>query len=194
MERRRELKEELKVFEKELGYIKDEKIREFTVRALEILPSYFWTVPASSSGKYHPSYALGSGGLCRHTKAAVKVAIEMFNLDMFNKYDSRQKDMIISALFLHDGAKSNIPQQKYTAHDHPIIICDYILKHKEVCDILDEYTLNTILDGIKSHMGQWVSCNYSSVVLPEPKTGIQKFIHLCDYIASRKCIEINFEV
>lgn len=43
-------------------------------------------------------------------------------------------------------------------------------------------------------MGQWTS-DYKTgkEVLEKPKTGIQNFIHMCDYLASRKSIEINFE-
>lgn len=186
------MKEELNIFTYELNQIKDPKIREFTTKALEIAPDYFWEIPASSTGKHHPSYALGMGGLCRHVKAAVKIAIELFNLSMF-KYTDAQKDIIISALILHDCAKSGIPKTKFTIHDHPIVICDYILQHKEIYEILDEKTLNTLLDCIRSHMGTWTISKFSKVVLPEPKTGMQNFVHMCDYLASRKCLEMNFD-
>ena len=56
-------------FEKEIGWIHSEKIAKFATYCVNNLPAYFFTVPASSSGKYHPSYALGDGGLVRHTKA-----------------------------------------------------------------------------------------------------------------------------
>jgi 23S rRNA maturation-related 3'-5' exoribonuclease YhaM len=187
------IKQELEVFTYELNHIKDQKIRKFTEKALEILPSYFWSIPASSTGKHHPQYALGQGGLSRHVKSAVRIALELFNLSMF-KYSDTQKDIIISALLLHDGAKSGIPQTKYSVHDHPLIVCDYILQHKEICNILDEKTLNVLLDCIRSHMGQWTTTKFSKVVLPEPKSGMQNFVHMADYLASRKCIEMNFEV
>lgn len=186
------MKEEIKIFTYELNHIKDEKIREFTERALEIAPEYFWKIPASSTGKFHPQYALGEGGLCRHVKSAVRIAIQLLQLKMFC-YSDIQKDIIISALLLHDCAKSNIPQQKYTAHEHPLVICDYILQHKDICNILDEKTLNTLLDCIRSHMGSWTTNKFSKIILPEPKTSMQKFVHMADYLASRKCIEMNFD-
>ena len=44
--------------------IKTEKIREFVLNFLENeVPEYFKTIPASSSGKYHPASSLGEGGL-----------------------------------------------------------------------------------------------------------------------------------
>ncbi len=50
------------------------------------------------------------------------------------------------------------------------------------------------MDGIATHMGQWnTDFKTKKEVLDKPKTGIQKFIHMCDYLASRKCLEFNFE-
>lgn len=48
------------------------------------VPMDFFTQPASSSGKYHPSYALGVGGLVRHTKAAMIMAKMLFPLIIFH--------------------------------------------------------------------------------------------------------------
>lgn len=50
-------------FERELNYIKNEKLRNFTGYVLDKLPDYFREIGASSSGKYHPSYTLGAGGV-----------------------------------------------------------------------------------------------------------------------------------
>jgi len=70
--------EKVEHFKNELEYIKDPKIREFTEKAIEDMPDYFFEATSSSSGKYHPSYALGNGGLLRHTRAAVRIAVELF--------------------------------------------------------------------------------------------------------------------
>jgi hypothetical protein len=179
------------VFKKELGYIKDDKIREFTEKVLEIVPDYFWEIPSSSTGKFHPNYALNSGGLCRHVKACVIIANDLLELPMF-KNIYQHKDEILSALFLHDCAKSNIPKQKFTAHEHPLIITNFIRQHKNVCDILAEDILDNILSAIESHMGFWSTNKYSKIVLPTPQTGMQHFTHMVDYLASRKFLELNF--
>ena len=57
-------------FEKELNYIKNDRIKRSLITMINILPDYFYEVPASSTGKYHPSFALNKGGLLRHTKVA----------------------------------------------------------------------------------------------------------------------------
>ena len=47
-------------------------------------------------------------------------------------------------------------------------------------------------ESISSHMGQWNTDRKSSVVLPLPTTKYQKFVHLCDYLSSRKFMNVKF--
>ena len=102
-------------FSKELEYIKSEKIKNACQKMIELLPDYFFEVPASSTGKYHPEYALGEGGLLRHTKAAVRIAYELLNDPCIgDKYTQDEKDLMIMALILHDGLKSGLNHEKYT--------------------------------------------------------------------------------
>ena len=112
-------------FEKEIGWIHSEKIAKFTTYCVNNLPDYFFTVPASSSGKYHPSYALGDGGLVRHTKAAVSIAHELFNLEMF-PFTNDEQDLIIVSLILHDGLKQGDGNGKRTVFDHPIFAANFV--------------------------------------------------------------------
>jgi hypothetical protein len=184
----------LEIFKTELEYVKNPKIREFTEKAINNLPEYFFTVPASSTGKYHPSYALGDGGLVRHTKAAVRIAIELFRMDCF-KYSEDEKDMMISSLILHDGCKSGLEKSKYTVTEHPLIVAKFVKENKEINSCIDNDTLETIAQCIESHMGQW-TFDYKTKknVLPRPKTKMQNFVHWCDYLASRKCLEFNFDI
>lgn len=50
-------------FENEIAWIHSQDIQQFAKYCVDNLPDYFFTVPASSSGKYHPSYALGEAVL-----------------------------------------------------------------------------------------------------------------------------------
>ena len=69
----------INIFIKEIGYIKKERYRDNIKKLISYLPDYFFEIPASSTGKYHPHYALGEGGLVRHTKVAVRIAYELLN-------------------------------------------------------------------------------------------------------------------
>jgi hypothetical protein len=44
-------------------------------------------------------------------------------------------------------------------------------------------------------MGQWNKDYKTGMeIMPKPKDEYQKFVHLVDYLASRKCLEMNFDV
>ena len=186
--------DKLKVFEKELDYIINPKVKEFTEKAIQSLPDYFFSVPASSTGKYHPTYALGEGGLVRHVRAVIRIAVQLYNLEMFNHFTEYEKDLMLSALFLHDGAKSGIPQSNFTVAEHPTIVADYILNNPELNTILPIEDMELLLGGIRTHMGQWNLNFQKQEVLPKPRTKFQNFIHLADYLGSRKMLEMNFDV
>ena len=85
-------------FNKEINYIKNDRIKNSLIIMLDKLPDYFYHVPASSTGKYHPSFSLGEGGLLRHTKAAVRIAYELFNDESINNFTQDEKDLIIFSL------------------------------------------------------------------------------------------------
>ncbi len=42
-------------------------------------------------------------------------------------------------------------------------------------------------------MGEWNTDYNGNEVLPLPKNRYQKFVHMCDFLASRKCILVPFE-
>lgn len=181
------------VFKKELSYIKDEKIRNSCITMIEALPDYFFKVEASSTGKYHPEYALGNGGLIRHTKAAVRIAYELLSDPCIgDKYASKEKDLMIMGLILHDGLKKGLNEEKYTRFDHPILISEYIMDMEEKLD-LEMEEIEFVCDVVKTHMGPWTK-DYNGVeVLERPKTKYQNFVHMCDYLASRKCLLLPFD-
>lgn len=180
-------------FSKELEYIKSEKIKNACQKMIELLPDYFFEVPASSTGKYHPEYALGEGGLLRHTKAAVRIAYELLNDPCIgDKYTQDEKDLMIMALILHDGLKSGLNHEKYTRFDHPILIADYIMDNEEDLG-LEVEKIEFLCDAVKTHMGSWTT-DYNGVdVLEKPKTKYQNFVHMCDFLASRKCLLVPFD-
>lgn len=180
-------------FEIELSYINDETIQEDCRMMIELLPNYFFEVPASSTGKYHPSYTLGEGGLLRHTKAAVRIAYELLqDACVGDKYTSIEKDIMIMGLILHDGLKSGLNHSKYTLFDHPILMANYIDEKKNELLMSDEER-ELLTSVIRTHMGPWTTDYQGEEVLEKPKTKYQNFVHMCDYLASRKCLLFNFD-
>lgn len=182
-----------KLFEVELTYLKSDRIRNACLAMTKLLPDYFYEVPASSTGKYHPSYSLGEGGLLRHSKAAMRIGYELLqDPSIGDKYTDDEKDLMLMALLIHDGLKSGNPQEKYTRFDHPILMADYLMDCEEELG-LEVEEIEFLGDVIKTHMGVWTTDYNGNEVLEKPKTKYQNFVHMCDYLASRKCLLVPFD-
>ena len=181
------------IFLKEINYITNNEYRKNIKILLDLLPDYFYEIAASSTGKYHPKCSLGRGGLVRHTKVAVRIAYELLkNQIIGSKFNDREKDLILISLLLHDGLKSGLEQSKYTVFEHPLLIAEFVKNNKEKTTLNDE-DINFISSTISTHMGQWNTNSYSDTVLPIPKNKYQKFVHMCDDLASKKFINVEFE-
>lgn len=119
-----------------------------------------------------------------------------------------RKDCAYVALILHDSIKAfdNDPKHK-TVFEHPLIaarmfkskVKEYVVNNKDRLSGYDKvvikFSVILIYDAIASHMGQWNTARYAKdVVLPVPETGLENFVHLCDYLASRKYLIFDFDV
>jgi hypothetical protein len=105
--------------DEEVGQIDDPSIRLFVTKALEQVPSYFWHVPASASGRFHPLDTLGEGGLVLHTKRVVYLATEIAKIF---KIDEAKLDVLRAAAILHDSFKNGLVDEDRTEADHPLIV------------------------------------------------------------------------
>lgn len=182
-------------FEQEVTYVKNDKIRATLNSVLCHMPKWFMKEGASSTGKYHPKYAQGEGGLYRHTRAAAKIANDLLSLEMFGEmFNDTEKDWIICGLILHDMCKYGYKDEpeRYTRHDHPIIVFEWLEQLQlDGVDIPQEF-IDNVNHCVESHMGQWNTNKYHpNVVLPKPQSNMQKFVHMCDYLASRQYLEVE---
>ena len=176
----------LNVFSEELNLIQNPKYKELLKEIIENAPAYFFTMPASTSGKYHPALSLGEGGLVRHTKVVAKLMIMLSKLKMF-KFSDDEKDLLLIAAIAHDMLKKGENKTGHTVNDHPQFAYDFVLKCvlKVIGDNWDnDYIYTCLLNPIKTHMGEW------GVQLPENEE--EKLLHICDYISAQKELTYNF--
>jgi len=169
--------------------INTDQIRQWVRNWLyEKTPDYFWTIPSSSSGKYHPSYGQGEGGLARHTKAAFYIALDLLDRGLI-QFREVERDIILASILIHDTFKKG-QGEMHSRADHPKLVYDEIIK--EGCD--EGSVRNRIAKCVASHMGQW-NKDYKTgkEINAKPETEMEKFVHLCDYLASRKYLEFNFD-
>ncbi|MEG0799216.1 MAG: HD domain-containing protein [Bacilli bacterium] len=180
-------------FKKEISYILNDRLKENLIKMINLLPDYFFIVPASSTGKYHPSFTLGENGLVKHTKVAVRIAKELLDNETFGEfYTHDEKDLLLMSLLVHDGLKSGLEKSEYTLVNHPILIGEYLLSNKELFTLSND-EIKFIVDATKTHMGPWVNDYKGNKVLDKPITKYQRFVHMCDYLASRKFLNVDFD-
>jgi len=184
------------VFKEELALIKNEEIREFVITFFEeICPKYFWTCPASTSGKYHPKISLGRKGLIRHTKLAVWWGIQLLEAVVYYKEfkgvpKAQLQDEVIATLLMHDMIKNG---KGLNAKGFSIAgpkVCGTHGKDlsEKINACLDDNTFIRITKGIAGHMGQWTTDkNSRSEAINEPNLReFVRLIHLADYCAAKK--------
>lgn len=157
-----------------INKIKNPDIKKNVKAAFESLPEYFHKVAASSTGKYHPKFSLGEGGLVRHTQCALDIAVSLFVIT--GGLEEKDKDIIIGSLILHDGLKHGLNNSPHTVKKHDDIMSDWLFDFWKDRKFEGKYK---IISCIKSHMGQWATST-------KPTQKLQRFVHFCDYIASRK--------
>lgn len=179
-------------FNTELSYIKNERIKESAKVLINKIPSYFFYEPASSTGKYHPAFSQGDGGLLRHTKVAVKIADTLLkNNSICYKFTSDEKDLIILSLIMHDSVKKGFIEEKYTKFDHPLLASKLIRDNKSYTKLTDE-EIDLVCSMIETHMGEWTKDYNGNEILKKPNNKYQRFVHMCDYLSAQKSLNVNF--
>ena len=179
--------ERIHLFTTELNSIKNKSIKEFAIELLINADDYFFVVPASSSGKYHPAYAAGNMGLIRHTKAVVYFLTEMLRSELFG-FTSDQNDCLIVAAMAHDIKKQGDGTGHHTVGEHPKLAAEYVRRINIKSNLISVEYVDFICSAIETHMGQWGKRNG----LRKPETPSEKLVHLADLIASRKTVNIDF--
>ena len=185
--------EKIAYFEKEYKMIKNTENRENLKKLVSLLPDYFFKVAASSTGKYHPEFTLNEAGLVRHSKAAFRIGYELLNNNTIgNVFNDEEKDLMLCGILVHDGLKHGLVESKYTVFEHPILMADFIRENKDKLTWNDNQ-INFIASIIETHMGEWTVDYKGNEVLKKPSNKYQKFVHMCDFLASRKFLDIRFE-
>lgn len=181
------IKERLTAFANELNDIQDDNLRQFAAQLLANAPEYFFTIPASSSGKFHPYFAREVGGLVKHTRCVVFYA--ECNAESFN-FDSHTKDLAIIAALAHDIKKRGDNDAKnYTVWEHPELAYNFILKMQNAYpNLISVEDATIVANAILSHMGKWwhdEKFTKGKKQFPLPTTMLDYAIQSADYMASR---------
>jgi HD superfamily phosphohydrolase YqeK len=173
------------MFTNEIARIQNESLRNAVTEYMTTaVPAYFFEIGASSSGKYHPCFSQGQGGLVRHTKAVVMMLDELMKLSANAYMPQEYKDAAYAAAIMHDtckyGMTAEMDKSQYADHAKNAAI-----NWETFCAEAGLTFSPFIGMAIRSHMGQWTTEKED-----KPFTNIDRVVHMADYIASRSFIDI----
>ena len=174
-------------FEREIMNITDENLRAFVRYYFNnAVGSWFWLSGASASGKYHPAFTKGAGGLVCHTRAVVWVCEELLRMSTYSYMRTEYKDYARVACLLHDTCKYGTldAEDKTCYRNHGRLAAENVEKHWNLF-FTDIPCPELLKMAIYSHMGQWVEDKED-----RPFTNLDRLVHLSDYIASRSFWDI----
>lgn len=134
-----------------IAEIEDQRLREYTEAAVSRLDPAFWHAAASATGKYHPAYDQGSGGLVCHT-----VMCAIYALSGIRRYGVPHLcDVLLCSALLHDAWKNGEPWGRYTTKDHGAtaarhMVEDWLVGFEDV-----ESQIAIAAYAVYHHMGVW---------------------------------------
>jgi hypothetical protein len=188
----------LQEFSIELDRIKNPELKTLTKKILLDCSDYNVDMPASSTGKYHPSFDLGSGGLIRHTKLVCR-NIETI-MKMWIQYDNTDWDIPYIAAILHDMCKYTEKGQEHSHQDHALLMAEKIrsfkpteqgewfLDYKELASSLER-----IAQNVSTHMSRWNTDKNGNKIGELPSNMENALLAIADMISAQKWFMAEFE-
>lgn len=179
------------VFKEVLAGFETCKFRDYCIDLLEARDDLNYSIPSSTSLKYHNATQCQPGGQIKHEIMVGTIMNYMLGLEYLQvKFDHiEQRECMRIAACLHDCKKTN--GGKYTVHEHPVLGAEFIKNIVVEHDIEQKYK-DYISKLIASHSGQWATSNRSGVELPKPDSDARFFVHLADYLSSRSNLDMIY--
>lgn len=184
--------DKVKVFEGLLNKFETDEIRDYCADMIKEIPDYIFTIPSSTSFKYHNKTQCQLHGQIFHVLMFAEVMNYVLGLEYVKeKTNERQRDCLRCTPIFHDAIKCGLNGSQYTVHEHPMLAGEWV-KNTSVEHDVDADTKAYIARLCESHSGEWTSTKRSKTVLPKPENDEQFFVHMCDYLASRSNLDMTY--
>lgn len=178
--------EKQKIFEPLSRNFETEMFKEYFMDMVAEIPDYIYTMPSSTSGKYHNAKQCEQHGQIYHIYMFDSILNHRLRLkgnkERFSTPEERDCMRCIPAF--HDAVKCGWNGSQYTVQDHPMLAARWVLDTKVEHDIPDNYK-QMIADCCESHSGEWNKSRSGKVIMSEPRNDREFFIHECDILSSR---------
>ena len=180
-------------FAEEISWIKNQSMKEFTVKYLNDFPAYFMIKPASSTGKYHATWSnsIGNdniaGGLAKHVKAMCYIVHELAEAEMLT---SDEHDAALIATLGHDAIKYGFDGGELTSWTHESEGAEFFQQCINDFEA-DIPCADSIHQAIAFHQGRWADSDPPKV-FPDDFDKIGQLVHRADMVVSRSKIKFAF--
>ena len=184
--------DKVKVFEGLLNKFETDEIRNYCADMINEIPDYIFTIPSSTSFKYHNKTQCQPHGQIFHILMFAEVMNYVLELEYVKeRTNERQRDCLRCTPIFHDAMKCGLNGSQYTVHEHPMLAGEWV-KNTSVEHDVDADIKAYIARLCESHSGEWTSTKRSKTVLPKPENDEQFFVHMCDYLASRSNLDMTY--
>lgn len=184
--------EKISVFQPYLDKFETDEMRLYCADMIALIPDYIFTMPSSTSGKFHNKTQCQLHGQVYH----MIMFAEVMNYRLALKGNQEkfkspvQRDAMRCVPFFHDAVKCGWDGSKYTVHEHPMLAGQWV-RDTNVDHDIDAKIKDAIAKMCERHSGEWTSSKKSKLVLPEPENAMELFCHECDILSSRSNIDMQ---
>lgn len=175
-----------KIFEPLARSFETEAFKLYFLDMVAEIPDYIFTMPSSTSGKYHNKTQCQPYGQVYHIYMFDAVLNHRLRLKGNKELypTPEERDAMRCVPVFHDAIKCGWNGSKFTVADHPLLASKWVLETKVEHDVPMDYK-QMIADMCESHSGEWNKNRSGQVIMSEPRNHREFFIHECDILASR---------
>lgn len=163
-----------------------DEFREYFLDMVEQVPDYIFTMPSSTTGKYHNKTQCQPFGQLYHIFMFQSILEHLLRLkgnkDRFSTKEVR--DAMRCVPMFHDAVKCGWNGSQYTVQDHPVLASRWVFSSSVAHDV-DFKWKQVIADMCAAHSGEWNKNRSGEEIMPEPRNEMEFLIHECDILSSR---------
>lgn len=174
------------VFAPLLRNFETDEMRDYCNDMIAEIPDYIFTMPSSTSGKYHNAKQCEQFGQIYHIYMFASIMEHLLRLEHKREIFDTEilRDSLRCVPIFHDAIKCGWNGSTYTVQDHPVLARDWVLNTKVEHDIPPKVK-NYIANCCEAHSGQWNTDRSGKEIMKKPTNSGEKFVHECDILASR---------
>ena len=175
-----------KVFEPLSRNFETDLFKNYYMDMVVEIPTYIFTMPSSTSGKFHNAKQCETYGQIYHVYMFDSILNHRLRLKINKQLypTPEERDAMRCVPAFHDAIKCGWNGSRYTVQDHPVLAEQWVMNTTVDHNIPEEYK-KMIADMCLTHSGEWNKSRSGNVIMPEPRNQREFFIHECDILASR---------